>query len=66
MNERHLLYQLGIAHRTIRYYQAFGANPDVRDQFLQMTSNLTGTKHQTLSEAISEIEIKIAKLKTGT
>jgi|SoiMetStandDraft_2_1073263.scaffolds.fasta_scaffold39600_2 hypothetical protein len=66
MNERHLLYQLGIAHRTIRYYQAFGANPDVRDQLLQMTSNLTGTKHQTLSEAISEIEIKIAKLKTGT
>jgi hypothetical protein len=65
MNERHLLYQLGVAHRTIRYYQAFGANPDVRDQLLQMASNLTGTKHQTLSEAISEIEMKIAKLRTG-
>jgi hypothetical protein len=49
----------------VRYYQAFGANPDVRDQLLQMASNLTGTKHQTLSEAISEIEMKIAKLRTG-
>jgi hypothetical protein len=45
MNERHLLYQLGVAHRTIRYYQASGANPNVRDQLFADGQQLD--RHQT-------------------
>jgi hypothetical protein len=65
MNERYLLYQLGVLHRSIHYYQQFGVSPEVNDQLLQATQNLTGTKHKTLCDALGEIEIKMAKLKTG-
>jgi hypothetical protein len=64
MNERYLLYQLGVLHRSIRYYQQFGVSPEVNDQLLQATQNLTGTQHKTLRDALGEIEIKMAKLKT--
>ena len=63
MNERYLLYQLGVLHRSIQYYQQFGVSPEVNDQLLQATQNLTGTKHKTLCDALGEIEIKMAKLK---
>jgi hypothetical protein len=54
-----------VLHRSIRYYQTFGVSPEVNDQLLQATQNLTGTKHKTLCDALSEIEIKMAKLKRG-
>jgi|RhiMetdeSRZDD1v2_1073273.scaffolds.fasta_scaffold549341_2 triphosphoribosyl-dephospho-CoA synthetase len=64
MNERSsLLYRLGVLHHSIRYYQQFGVSPEENDQLLQATQNLTGTKHKTLCDALSEIEIKMAKLK---
>jgi triphosphoribosyl-dephospho-CoA synthetase len=63
MNDRSLLYRLGVLHHSIRYYQQFGVSPEENDQLLQATQNLTGTKHKTLCDALSEIEIKMAKLK---
>jgi hypothetical protein len=63
MNERYLLHQLGVLHRSIRFYQQFGVSPEENDQLLQATQNLTGTKHKTLCDALGEIEIKMAKLK---
>ena len=56
MNERYLLYQLGVLHRSIQYYQQFGVSPEVNDQLLQ-------AQHKTLCDALGEIEIKMAKLK---
>ena len=47
MNERYLLYQLGVLHRSIHYYQQFGVSPEVNDQLLQ-------AQHKTLCDALSE------------
>ena len=63
MNDRSLLYRLGVLHHSIRYYQQSGVSPEENNQLLQATQNLTGTKHKTLCDALSEIELNMAKLK---
>ena len=59
------LRAIHLIHRAIKYYQIFGATPEIRDELLTVASRAIGGKPQTLSAAISEIEIKIAKLRTG-
>ena len=59
------LRALHLIHSAIKYYQVFGASPEIRDELLTVASRATGSKPQTLSAAISDIEIRIAKLKTG-
>ena len=62
MNDRSLLYRLEVLHHSIRYYQQSGVSPEENNSLLQATQNLTGTKHKTLCDALSEIEINMAKL----
>ena len=57
------LRALHLIHSAIKYYQVFGATPKIRDELLTVASRAIGTKPQTLSAAICDIEIKIAKLK---
>jgi hypothetical protein len=59
------LRALHLIYNTIKYYQTFGATPEIRDELLTVASRAIGTKPQTLCAAISDIEIKIEKLKTG-
>jgi len=59
------LRALHLIHSAIKYHQIFGATPEIRDELLTVASRATGSKPQTLSAAISDIEIRIAKLKTG-
>jgi hypothetical protein len=54
-----------LIHRAIKYYQISGVSPEIRDELLTVASRAIGTKPQTLCAAISDIEIKIEKLKTG-
>jgi hypothetical protein len=63
LNDRSLLYRLEVLHHSIRYYQQSGVSPEENNSLLQATQNLTGTKHKTLCDALSEIEINMAKLK---
>jgi hypothetical protein len=57
------LRALHLIHSAIKYYQVFGATPEIRDDLLTVASRAIGTKPKTLSAAISDIEIMIAKLK---
>ena len=57
------LRALHLIHSAIKYYQIFGATPEIRDELLTVTSRAIGTKPRTLSAAASQIEIMIAKLK---
>jgi hypothetical protein len=57
------LRALHLIHSAIKYYQVLGATPEIRDELLTVASRAIGTKPQTLSAAICDIEIKIAKLK---
>jgi len=50
-------------HSTIKYYQTFGVSPEIRDELLTVASRAIGSNPKTLSAAISDIEIMIAKLK---
>jgi hypothetical protein len=50
-------------HSTIKYYQIFGATPEIRDELLTVARRAIGTNPQTLSAAASQIEIMIANLK---
>jgi alpha-glucuronidase len=53
----HLIYS------AIKYYQIFGATPEIRDELLTVARRAIGTNPQTLSAAASQIEIMIASLK---
>jgi hypothetical protein len=57
------LRALHLIHSTITYYQIFGATPEIRDELLTVASRAIGSNPKTLSAAISDIEIMIAKLK---
>ena len=57
--------RLRLLHRTITLHAVFGATDDTRNRLLQVANELTGKKPATLSAALAEIEIKMAKLKTG-
>ena len=57
------LRALHLIHSTIKYYQIFGATPEIRDELLTVASRAIGSNPKTLSAAISEIEIMIANLK---
>jgi hypothetical protein len=57
------LKALHLIHSTIKYYQIFGATPEIRDELLTVARRAIGTNPQTLSAAASQIEIMIAKLK---
>ena len=59
------LRSLHLIHSAIKYYQIFGATPEIRDELLMVASRAIGGNPQTLSAAISEIEIAITKLKSG-
>ena len=56
------LRSLHLIHSAIKYYQIFGATPEIRDELLTVASRAIGTQPKTLSAAISDIEIEIAKL----
>jgi hypothetical protein len=58
------LRALHLIHSAIKYYQIFGATPEIRDDLLTVASRAIGSNPQTLSAAISDIEIAIAKLKS--
>jgi hypothetical protein len=60
MNDLRALHMI---HNTIKYYQIFGATPEIRDELLTVASRAIGSNPKTLSAAISDIEIMIAKLK---
>jgi hypothetical protein len=57
------LRALHLIHSAITYYQLFGVSPEVRDELLTVASRALGRKPQTLSAAVGEIEIKIARLR---
>ena len=57
------LRSLHLIHSTIKYYQTFGVSPEIRDELLTVASRAIGSNPKTLSAAISDIEIMIAKLK---
>jgi hypothetical protein len=57
------LRALHMIHSAIKYYQVFGATPEIRDELLTVASRAIGSNPKTLSAAISDIEIMIAKLK---
>jgi hypothetical protein len=57
------LRALHLIHSAIKYYQVFGATPEIRDELLTVAGRAIGSKPQTLCAAISEIEIKIARLR---
>jgi hypothetical protein len=59
------LRALHLIHSAIKYYQVFGATPEIRDELLTVASRAIGTKPKTLCAAISDIEIAIAKLREG-
>jgi hypothetical protein len=59
------LRALHLIHNAIKYYQIFGATPEIRDELLTVASRATGSKPKTLCAAISDIEIAIAKLRGG-
>jgi hypothetical protein len=60
MNDLRALHMI---HSTIKYYQTFGVSPEIRDELLTVASRAIGSNPKTLSAAISDIEIMIAKLK---
>ena len=57
------LRALHLIHSTIKYYQIFGATPEIRDELLTVARRAIGTNPRTLSAAASQIEIMIANLK---
>jgi hypothetical protein len=57
------LRSLHLIHSAIKYYQIFGATPEIRDESLTVARRAIGTNPQTLSAAASQIEIMIANLK---
>jgi hypothetical protein len=60
MNDLRALHMIRSA---IKYYQFFGATPEIRDELLTVARRAIGTNPQTLSAAASQIEIMIASLK---
>lgn len=60
MNDVKALYSI---HRAIKHYQILGSSPEIRHELLTIASRALGTQVLTLSAAISEIEIAIAKLR---
>ena len=60
MNDLRALHMI---HSAIKYYQFFGATPEIRDELLMVARRAIGTNPQTLSAAASQIEIMIANLK---
>ena len=59
------LQQLRLLHRTITLHTVFGVTPDARERLLQITNELTGVRTETLTAALGQIDIKIAKLRGG-
>jgi len=60
MNDLRALHMI---HSAIKYYQFFGATPEICDELLTVARRAIGTNPQTLSAAASQIEIMIADLK---
>jgi hypothetical protein len=57
------LRALHLIYSAIKYYQALGVGPEIRDELLTIASRAIGTKPPTLCAAISDIEIMIDKLR---
>jgi DNA-binding transcriptional MerR regulator len=57
------LTRLDLLHRTITLHTVFGATDDTRERLLRITDELTGKKPATLTAALGQIEIQIARLR---
>ena len=58
------LRALHMIYSAIKYYQFFGTTPETRDELLTVASRAIGSRPQTLSAAISDIEIAIMRLRS--
>jgi hypothetical protein len=63
MRDVQTLTRLDLLHRTITLHTVFGATDDTRERLLQITDELTGKKPATLTAALGQIEIQIARLR---
>ena len=52
------LRALHLIYNTIKYYQIFGATPEIRDELLTVAGRAIGTNPQTLCAAASQIDIE--------
>ena len=57
------LTRLDLLHRTITLHTVFGASDGTRERLLQIADELTGKKPATLTAALGQIEIQIARLR---
>jgi hypothetical protein len=57
------LRALHLIHSAIKYYESFGNSPKTRDGLLTVASRAIGSRPRSLSDAINEIEIAIAKVR---
>ena len=58
------LRALHLIHSAIKYYESFGNSPKTRDGLLLVAGRAIGSRPRTLSDAIGEIEIAIAKFRS--
>jgi Ni,Fe-hydrogenase III large subunit len=64
-NTSQALAQLDLLHRTITLHTVFGVTRHDRERLLQIASELTGVRNETLTAALGQIDIKIEKLRGG-
>jgi hypothetical protein len=51
-------------HRTITLHTVFGVTRHDRERLLQIANELTGVRNETLTAALGQIEVQIAKLQS--
>ena len=59
------LRALHLIYSAIRYHKFFGTSPKTRDGLLTVASRAIGSRPRTLSDAINDLEIAIARLRGG-
>jgi hypothetical protein len=65
MRDVQTLINLDLLRRTITLHTVFGASDETRKRLLQVASELTGKKPETLTAALGQLDIKIEKLRGG-
>ena len=58
------LRALHLIYSAIKYHESFGTSPKTRDGLLLVAGRAIGSRPRTLSDAIGEIEIAIAKFRS--
>ena len=58
------LRALHMIYSAIMYYESFPTSPKTRDQLLLVAGRAIGSRPRTLSDALSNIEIAIAKFRS--